>query len=63
MTKRKFYIGFADTVGVMAESYAEAKLLAKQAVNVDGVALEFDWEGHEVTVKDHTARKAEKETK
>ena len=49
-SKRRFYIGFGDTVGVMATSYAEAVKLARQTLHVDGMAVTLDWDNHSVQV-------------
>ena len=49
-SKRRFYIGFGDTVGVMATSYAEAVKLARQTLHVDGIAVTLDWDNHKVEV-------------
>mgnify|MGYP003150906918 CR=1 FL=1 len=48
--QRRFYIGFGDTVGVMATSYAEAVKLARQTLHVDGVAVTLNWDAHTVEV-------------
>jgi hypothetical protein len=50
MDQRRFYIGFGDTVGVMATSYAEAVKIARQALHVDGVAVTLNWDAHTVEV-------------
>jgi len=50
LIKRKFYIGFGDTTGVMATSYAEALKIARQTVHADGVAVTLDWDNHTAEV-------------
>ena len=46
--RRRFYVGFGDTVGVMATSFAAAVDLARRARHTDGVAVSFGWDGHTV---------------
>ena len=48
--QRRFYIGFHDTVGVMATSYTEAVKLARRALHGDGVAVTLNWDTHTVEV-------------
>jgi len=50
LIKRKFYIGFGDTVGVMATSHAEARKIARQPVHADGVEVSMDWNNHTAEV-------------
>jgi hypothetical protein len=51
MDQRRFYVGFGDTVGVMATSYAEAVKIARQTFHVDGMAVTLNWDAHTVEVE------------